>query len=94
LRFSENKSTAMVMLDVEKVFDSVWHDALVHKLLSNALPMYQVKMIKSFLENRISYVTVDGEASDVHKVPAGVPQGSPLSPFLFNLFINGMPIPL
>jgi hypothetical protein len=93
LRFSENKSTAMVMLDIEKAFDSVWHDALVHKLHTNAFPMYQVKMIKSFLENRISFVTVDGKASDKYSVPAGSPQGSPLSPFLYNMSTYDIPIP-
>jgi hypothetical protein len=70
MRFSENKSTAMVLLDVEKAFDSVWHDALVYKLHTHAFPMYQVKMIKSFLDNRVSYVTVDGKPSDEYSVPA------------------------
>jgi hypothetical protein len=83
----------MVMLDVEKAFDSVWHDALVHKLHTNAFPMYQVKIIKSFLDNRFSYVSVDCESSDEYRVPAGTPQGSPLSPFLYNVFTNDMPVP-
>jgi hypothetical protein len=93
LRFSENKSTAMVMLDIAKAFDSVWHEALVHKLHTYAFPMYLVKMIKSFLENRISNVTVDGKSSDEYSVPAGSPQGSPLSPFLYNISTNDMPVP-
>lgn len=33
LRFNENKSTAITLLDIEKTFDSVWHNALLHKLL-------------------------------------------------------------
>ena len=93
LRFNENKSTALTLLDVEKAFDSVWHDALVHKLLLNGFPMYQIKITDSFLENRVSYVSINGKNSEKYKVPAGVPQGSPLSPFLFNIYINDIPVP-
>lgn len=93
LRFNENKSTAMTLLDIEKAFDSVWHDALVHKLKLHDFPMYQTKIIISFLENRVSYVSIDNKNSEYYHVPAGVPQGSPLSPFLFNIFINDIPIP-
>jgi Reverse transcriptase (RNA-dependent DNA polymerase) len=93
LRFNENKSTAMTLLDIEKAFDSVWHKALVHKLKLNNFPMYLVKMIVSFLESRESYVAINRKNSDRYAIPAGVPQGSPLSPFLFNIFINDIPVP-
>ena len=33
--FNKNKSTAMVLLDLRKAFDSVWHDGLIHQLLLN-----------------------------------------------------------
>lgn len=93
LRFNEDTSTAMTLLDVEKAFDSVWHDALVHKLMLYNFPMYLIKMIVSFLENRVSFVAINGKHSKMYKIPAGVPQGSPLSPFLFNVFINDIPVP-
>jgi hypothetical protein len=38
LRFNLDKSTAMTLIDIEKAFDSVWHDALRHKLLSYNFP--------------------------------------------------------
>jgi hypothetical protein len=92
-RFNEDKSTAMVLLDIEKAFDSVWHDALLHKLHEYNFPMYLIKMIASFLENRVSFVTVDGTESERYDVPAGVPQGSPSAPFLFVVFNNDIPVP-
>jgi Reverse transcriptase (RNA-dependent DNA polymerase) len=49
LRFNENKSTAMTLLDIEKAFDSVWHDALLHKIKNYGLPIHLIKIIASFL---------------------------------------------
>lgn len=93
LRFTHKKSTAMAMIDIEKAFDSVWHHALLFKLKSNGIPMYLLKIIASFLSDRESFVSINGNNSETFKIPAGVPQGSPLSPHLFNHFINDIPIP-
>lgn len=92
-RFNENISTAMTLLDIEKAFDRVWHEGLLHKLMSSGLPTYLTKIIQSFLIDRFSYVMVNGQDSLPYKVPAGVPQGSPLSPYLFNFYINDTPVP-
>jgi hypothetical protein len=45
-------STVMLMLDVEKAFDCVWHDALLHKLLERRFSMVYMKLIWSFLGER------------------------------------------
>jgi hypothetical protein len=93
LRFNENKSTAMTLLDIEKAFDSVWHEALLHKIHSYGFPMYIVKIISSFLTNRHSFVAIGKASSFSYAVTAGTPQGSPMSPPLFNIFMNSIPVP-
>jgi hypothetical protein len=50
-------------------------------------------MIASFLQNRGSYVSIEGTTSERYDVPAGVSQGSHLAPFLFVVFNNDIPIP-
>lgn len=83
----------MVLLDVEKAFDSVWHDGLVAKMYKLKFPKYLTKMIKSYLEDRKAYVSFSKSVSETFTIPAGVPQGSILAPFLFNLFINDVEKP-
>lgn len=93
INFSKHKSTGLVLLDIEKAFDSVWHDALIHKLLVLKFPLFLVKIIQSYLSGRTAFVDVQGEVSQCFEIPAGVPQGSLLAPFLFNIFINDIKAP-
>ena len=44
--------------------------------------------MKSYLSNRSQYVQLDNVKSSHHTVLGGIPQGSVLGPFMFNIFIN------
>ena len=49
--------------------------------------------MQSFLNGRKSFVQVNDAKSEFFHLPAGVSQGSLLSPHLFNMFINEIPKP-
>ncbi|KAL9693052.1 hypothetical protein quinque_012337 [Culex quinquefasciatus] len=55
--FLAGKSTGMILLDVEKAYDSVWQDAVVYKLFRSNLQPFLVKIVESFLTNRSFTVT-------------------------------------
>jgi hypothetical protein len=42
----------MLLLDIEKAFETVWHEALLHKLLVNGCDIILARLIFSFLKNR------------------------------------------
>ncbi|KAL9698830.1 hypothetical protein quinque_002271 [Culex quinquefasciatus] len=84
--FARRKSAGMVLLDVEKAYDSMWQEAILHKMYLANFPLYILKIVRSFLQNRSYHVAVNGHVSDRHEVPFGVPQGAVLSPTLYNLF--------
>ena len=69
-------------------FDSVWHSALFHKLLSLKLPSCFVLSVRSFLSDRRAKVQVGGSHSRFFRIRRGVPQGSALGPVLFILFVD------
>lgn len=88
---AQKESTGVVLFDGEKAFDTVWHNGLLHKLHTHNFPMYLIKMIQSFLCDRKFYVSIKHARSDTKSINAGVPQGSCLSPTLYNLFISDLP---
>jgi len=88
--FEEKKYCPGVFLDVSQAFDRVWHQGLLFKI-KKILPAPLYLIIKSYLSNR-SFVVRQGNAfSSYFKIHAGVPQGSDLSPDLYNIFTADIP---
>jgi retron-type reverse transcriptase len=82
---------ATVFLDIEKAFDTTWHSGLLYKLSESEFSTSLIKLIGSFLSQRKFRVSVEGVVSTLKVMQAGVPQGSVLSPTLFNTYINDAP---
>lgn len=81
------RSTGMLILDIEKAFDSVWHNGLIHKLIKMKLPTFLTRIINAFVRDRKFAVQVNNASSTRLKIPAGLPQGSCISPILYALYI-------
>lgn len=87
----EKRTTGVLSFDIEKAFDRIWHDGLIYKLIKFKFPSYLIHIISSFVRDRSFYVQVGGAASPLQDIPFGLPQGSALSPVLYNIYIADIP---
>ena len=70
-----NRLGVAVFIDVEKAFDSVWHNGLRYKLMNSELPNKIIRLMSSFISDRTITVKINDEMSDKVKLNAGTPQG-------------------
>lgn len=89
--FNRRQATGALFLDVSKAFDKVWHDGLIYKLLILGAPKSLVEIIKSYLTDRQLQIKLEDCRSRPKPITAGVPQGSLLSPLLYNIYTQDMP---
>ena len=78
-----------VALDIQSAYDTVDHPALFWKLLQKSLPRYMVAWTRAFLQHRTVVLMVN-ESEFSYPIRAGVPQGSPLSPTLFLVYVDDL----
>jgi retron-type reverse transcriptase len=91
LNFNNKMSMPVVFLDIEKAFDTTWHSGLLYKMSKFEFSTHLIQLISSFLSERKFRVSVEGKMSTPREMQAGVPQGSVLSPTLYNIYVNDPP---
>lgn len=89
--FNQSEYTGAVCLDVSKAFDKVWHQGLLYKMRQAGISIGIIQLTHSFLHKRTFRIRLPGHRSTVRTMTAGVPQGSALSPTLFNLYASDLP---
>ena len=80
----------MVILDLQKAFDTVNHKILISKLRVMGVGQAALKWFDSYLGGREQTVEISGVFSEFRTVTCGVPQGSILGPLLFLIYVNDM----
>ena len=82
--------TGMVLIDVQKAFDTVDHGILCEKL--RTMGVGSVDWFRSYLTERRQLTDVNGTHSKWGDISCGVPQGSILGPLLYLCYVNDIRI--
>ncbi len=89
--FHNKQHTIGLFLDIAQAFDKVWHVGLLFKLYDIGIPIYLFKIITNFLFDRHFVVKINSSLSSTRSIQSGIPQGSTLSPLLFNIYMSDIP---
>ncbi len=87
-QLDQRKHSAVSFFDIKGAFDSVWFDGLIYKLYDLQLPVYLIRFIISFLDDRIASIEIENTLSKSFMLKSGTLQGSPLSPLLYIIYIS------
>ena len=84
-----NRYTTMIaFIDFSKAFELADQRVILSTLARLGVKGKMLGWIKDYLTDRKGFVTINGKQSDTLNFEKGVPQGSKISPTLFNILIN------
>ena len=86
-------NATLVLRDLEKAFDRVWHRGLKFRLLEIRTPDLLCRTVCNFLDGRSACIRIGSYIGPPFPLTTGVPQGSVLSPTLFITYTSDTPPP-
>ena len=84
----------MVCTDYSKAFDTVQFKAVLTKMHGMGFSHAFLQWMANYLTDRKQLVQIDDKSSETATVKFGVPQGSILGPFIFNLYVADLQVAL
>ena len=88
----KGKKLYTCFVDLRKAFDSVWRNGLLYKLLNNGIQGDFYNMIRAMYNNVLCCVKTSVGLTPHFSSLKGVRQGDVISPQLFNLYVNDVPL--
>ena len=86
---NDQRVTLLLLLDLSAAFDTVDHDASLHRLqFSFGIKGKVLSWFESYLSGRSQQIAVNETLSEEFGLECGVPQGSCLGPLLFTLYFQ------
>ena len=86
--FIKKEHVVAIFFDLGKVYDTTWKHSILRDLHELGFRGWLPCFISNFLSDRLFEVKIGSTLSDFHVQENSVPQGSILSPVLFNIKIN------
>ena len=88
--WAEKKLAAALFMDVKGAFDHVARNQLISRMVELDIDGDLIRWTRSFLTDRKIQLIIDGHANQEERIETGIPQGSPVSPILFLIYISGV----
>lgn len=88
IALSRRQHITVVTMDVQGAFDAVLRRRLLRRMIRQGWPRPCIKLVESFLSDRQVRVRLEKETTPFYAVACGTPQGSPLSPVLYMLYLE------
>lgn len=88
--WNQGKIAGLLLMDVKGAFDHVSRNQLLRSMRDMKIDGNLIKWVGSFMTDRRLQLVIDGHCGKEVNVECGVPQGSPVSPILFAIYLSGV----
>jgi hypothetical protein len=88
---AKGQHVSVVLRDIKSAYDKLWIEGLQYKILLLNLENNFTNTLCDFLINRKCRINIKDYKGQTFDIGAGVPQGSTLSPTLYNLYVKDYP---